>query len=99
MIPFTYIRVRTSGEAVDNISAHHEAKFLGGGTNLIDLMKTGTEQPTHLVDITRVPFAEIATQNGGLRIGAMARNREVAAHPLVRRQYPVLSEALLSGAN
>jgi xanthine dehydrogenase YagS FAD-binding subunit len=61
-------------------------------------MKMGVEEPAHLVDITRVPLATVAPHAGGLRLGAMARNSDVAAHPEVRRRYPVLSEALLAGA-
>jgi xanthine dehydrogenase YagS FAD-binding subunit len=97
MRPFTYTRAASETDAVRAI-AQPEAKFLGGGTNLVDLMKTGTEQPATLVDVTRIPSAAIEEHNGGLRIGAMATNSAVAAHPLVRTRYPLLAEALLSGA-
>jgi xanthine dehydrogenase YagS FAD-binding subunit len=94
---FTYTRATAVANAVASAS-RPESKFLGGGTNLLDLMKMGVEDPAHLVDITRVPLATVAPHGGALRIGAMARNSDVAAHPEVRRRYPVLSEALLAGA-
>ena len=75
-------------------------KFLGGGTNLVDLMRENIEQPDALVDITRLPFSEIRERpDGGLSIGAGVRNTAVAAHPLVRARYPMLSEAILCGAS
>ncbi len=98
MRPFVYIRAGNVGDAVTAIG-QPESKFLGGGTNLVDLMKMGVERPTRLVDITRLPLTEVEERGGGIRIGAMARNSDVAAHPLVRRRYPVLSEALLAGAS
>ncbi len=98
MRPFTYTRAAAVSDAVSAIR-EPESKFLGGGTNLIDLMKMGVERPAHLVDITRVPLTDVAEHQGGVRIGAMARNSDVAAHPLIRRRYPVLSEALLAGAS
>jgi xanthine dehydrogenase YagS FAD-binding subunit len=76
------------------------AKLICGGTNLLDLMKLGIEQPTHLVDVSRLPLKRIeATAAGELRIGALADNATVAADPAVRSRYPVLSEALLAGAS
>ena len=98
MNPFTYSRAATVDDAVAGI-ARPQAKPLGGGTNLIDLMKMGVEKPEHLVDITRVPLSAIEEQGGGLRIGAMARNSDAAEHPLIRQRYPVLSQALLAGAS
>ena len=75
-------------------------KFLAGGTNLLDLMKGGVEQPLRLVDVSRLPLAEIAELPvGGLRIGAAVTNSDAAAHPLVRSRYPLLSQALLAGAS
>jgi xanthine dehydrogenase YagS FAD-binding subunit len=76
-----------------------EAKFLGGGTNLLDLMKTGVEHPARLVDINRLPLTSISGHNGGVRIGAMVRNSDAAIHPLVAILYPVLSQAILAGAS
>jgi xanthine dehydrogenase YagS FAD-binding subunit len=99
MRPFTYERVtdlRAAGAAVSRTGA----KFISGGTNLLDLMKLEIEQPTHLVDISRLPLKAVEDlPNGGLRIGAQAANADIAADPRVRGRYPVLSEALLSGAS
>jgi xanthine dehydrogenase YagS FAD-binding subunit len=76
------------------------AKFIAGGTNLLDLMKLEIEAPTHLVDVNGLGFDKIeATPEGGLRIGALVRNTDLAAHPIVRRDYAVLSRALLAGAS
>jgi xanthine dehydrogenase YagS FAD-binding subunit len=75
-------------------------KFIGGGTNLLDLVKGGVEQPVRLVDITRLALADISElPDGGVRIGALARNSDTANHPLIRQRYPLLSQALLSGAS
>jgi xanthine dehydrogenase YagS FAD-binding subunit len=76
-----------------------EIRFIAGGTTLIDLMKLTVEQPQNLVDVNRLPFEKIeALPDGGLTIGALVRNSDLAHHPLVRKNYPVLSEAILSGA-
>ncbi|GAB2735158.1 xanthine dehydrogenase family protein subunit M [Melaminivora jejuensis] len=76
------------------------ARFIAGGTNLLDLMKEDVLQPTRLVDITRVPLASIEeTPAGGLALGALARNADTARHPLVRQRYPLLSAAILAGAS
>jgi len=75
-------------------------KFIAGGTTLVDLLKLGVETPPRLVDITRLPLAQLEElPNGGLRVGAMVRNSDLARHPLVLERYPVLSLALLSGAS
>ncbi len=77
-----------------------EIRFLAGGTTLLDLMKLNVEQPEQLIDVSRLPLEQIqATKEGGLRIGAGVRNSDLAHHPVVRRGYAVLSEALLSGAS
>src|SRR5205814_2161417 len=99
MKAFTYTRASSVDDAVAAFHAHRDAKFLGGGTNLIDLMKMGVERPSHLIDVTRVPLNRIEAVGGGVRIGAMATNRDVLAHPLIRERYPVLSEALMAGAS
>ncbi|MFF9348834.1 FAD binding domain-containing protein [Streptomyces sp. NPDC014734] len=100
MKPFAYLRARTAAEAVRESSAHPGAAFLGGGTNLVDLMKLGAQTPDLLIDISRLPLDEVAdTADGGLRIGATVRNSDLAAHPAVRTRYPALSRALLSGAS
>src|SRR5205814_1012664 len=101
MNPFTYSRVADPSEAVTGIAAKPQGKFLGGGTNLIDLMKMGVETPNALIDINRLPLAQIEELPGnkGVRIGAMVRNSDLAEHALIKSRYPVLSEALLSGAS
>ncbi|WP_335940689.1 FAD binding domain-containing protein [Streptomyces sp. PTD5-9] len=77
-----------------------EARFLGGGTNLVDLMKAGVERPSLLVDVRRLPLDRVeATSDGGLRIGATVTNSDLAAHPEVRSRYPALAQAVLSGAS
>src|SRR6202045_1396570 len=77
-----------------------DVRFLAGGTTLLDLMKLNVETPARVVDINRLPFAKVqATPDGGLRIGATVRNSDLAYHPTVRRDYLVLSEAILAGAS
>jgi len=99
MRPFQYTRARDVAGAV-SAAAAPEARFLAGGTNLVDLMKNGVERPARLIDITRLPLGTIEERgDGGVRIGATVRNTDAANHPLVRGRYPVLSEALLSGAS
>lgn len=101
MNPFTYTRASDAAGAVKEIAANPSAKFLGGGTNLIDLMKMGVEKPGRLVDINRLPLEKIEELPGGkgLRLGGLARNSDVAEHPLVFERYPVLAQALLAGAS
>jgi xanthine dehydrogenase YagS FAD-binding subunit len=99
MRPFTYERATDAGAAVA-ATLRPGAKFISGGTNLLDLMKLEIERPIHLVDIGRLPFRAIEElPNGGLRIGAQAANSDTAADLRVRTRYPVLSVALLSGAS
>ncbi|MGI9025242.1 MAG: FAD binding domain-containing protein [Burkholderiaceae bacterium] len=75
-------------------------RYIGGGTNLLDLMKAGVEKPVLLIDITRLPLADIKeTSDGGVTIGALVRNSDLADHPLIRTRYPLLSEALAAGAS
>jgi xanthine dehydrogenase YagS FAD-binding subunit len=98
MNPFQYQRVRDAAGAIRAVSP--QSKFLAGGTNLIDLMKNGVEKPAELIDINRVALAAIEPQpDGGLRLGALARNSDTANHPVVRQRYPLLSQAILSGAS
>jgi xanthine dehydrogenase YagS FAD-binding subunit len=101
MNPFSYSRVNDADQALAELSGKPEGKFLGGGTNLVDLMKMGVETPTQLIDINRVPLAQIEELPGGkgVRIGAVARNSDVAEHDLIKTRYPVLSEAFLAGAS
>jgi xanthine dehydrogenase YagS FAD-binding subunit len=98
--PFRYEQAADAAGAASLVAESPGAVFLGGGTNLVDLMRLGVEEPDLLVDVTRLPFDRIEeTDGGGLRIGAGARNSDVAAHRLVRNRYPVLAEALLNGAS
>lgn len=101
MKPFAYARAADENQAVAALRGKPSAKFLGGGTNLIDLMKMGVETPTQLIDINRLPLAQVEELPGGkgIRIGGLARNSDVAEHPLIKERYPVLSEALLAGAS
>jgi xanthine dehydrogenase YagS FAD-binding subunit len=97
--PFAYVAAPDVATAVAAI-AEPGAKALGGGTNLVDLMRSDVERPDTLVDLTRLPLAGVEDlPDGGLRIGALVRNSHLAAHPSVRTRYPVLSQALLSGAS
>jgi xanthine dehydrogenase YagS FAD-binding subunit len=101
MNPFAYERADQVETVLEAVSRSPGARFLAGGTNLVDLMKNGVEQPTHLIDINRL--ASLAAiqllPHGPLHIGALARNSDTANHPLVRQRYPLLSEALLAGAS
>ncbi len=99
MTPFAYSRAHDVADAVALAGKTPETKFLGGGTNLVDLMRMGVEHPAQLVDINRLPLAGIEEAPNGIRIGALARNSEVAAHHLILQRYPILSQALLSGAS
>ncbi|MEU4257901.1 xanthine dehydrogenase family protein subunit M [Streptomyces fradiae] len=100
MKPFAYVRARTVEEATAAHAGRPGARYLAGGTNLVDLMKLGVETPDTLVDITRLPLDTVEEQpDGGLRAGATVRNSDLAAHPLVRARYPAVSRALLSGAS
>ena len=99
MNPFTYKRATDKAEAVREVAGKGDAKFLAGGTNLIDLMKMNVQQPDELVDINRLALKKIEKIPNGLRVGALASNSEVATNALVRQNFPVLSEALLAGAS
>ncbi|MEP6900372.1 MAG: xanthine dehydrogenase family protein subunit M [Actinomycetota bacterium] len=100
MNEFKYIRAADRSEAVSQVSNNAQAKFLGGGTNLIDLIKENVEKPSVLVDVSRLQLKSIRkTNGGGVSIGATAKNSETANHPLIRENYPLLSQAILSGAS
>jgi xanthine dehydrogenase YagS FAD-binding subunit len=100
MNPFIYSRATDTNQAVTQISGKLQGKFLGGGTNLIDLMKMGVETPNELIDINRLPLEQIdELPDKRVRIGALARNSDVAEHNLIKSRYPMLSQALLSGAS
>jgi xanthine dehydrogenase YagS FAD-binding subunit len=100
MNPFSYTNANRPEEAVAAVSRNRQAKFVAGGTTLVDLLRLDVETPDHLVDINSLPLARIeALPGGGVRIGAMVRNSDLANDPVIRKRYPVLSEALLSGAS
>jgi xanthine dehydrogenase YagS FAD-binding subunit len=100
MINFQYSRATAVGDAVRRIAAEPSAKFIAGGTNLIDLMKEDVERPTRLIDITRLPLKSIEeTLGGGVRIGALVPNSDLAYHPLIAQRYPMLASAILAGAS
>ncbi len=98
MKPFTYVRAGSPAEAVREFG--DGAAYLGGGTNLVDLMRLGVTAPAHLIDVTGAVSDEItARDSGGLTIGAGVRNSDLASHPLVREGYPMLARAVLNGAS
>jgi xanthine dehydrogenase YagS FAD-binding subunit len=100
MRPFTYERAHSPAQAAAAAARSQGAKFIAGGTNLLDLMKLEIETPTHLIDVNGLALDTIApTSEGGLRVGALVRNTDLAADPRVRRDYGVLSRALLAGAS
>ena len=100
MINFQYARANDVADAVRQIASNRDAKFIAGGTNLIDLMKEDVERPTRLIDITRLPLKTVEeTADGGLRIGALVPNSDLAYHPVVEKRYPLLGSALLAGAS
>jgi xanthine dehydrogenase YagS FAD-binding subunit len=98
--PFEYSRAADASSAVEAMAGSPRAKFLAGGTNLVDLMRLGVEEPELLVDVSRLPLRSISeTASGGLLIGAAVSNSELAADQLVRSRYPGLARAVLSGAS
>jgi xanthine dehydrogenase YagS FAD-binding subunit len=98
--PFQYERASDANSALALLAQTPTAAFLGGGTNLVDLMKLGVAQPEMLVDITRLPYDRIEPlSDGGVRIGALVRNSDLAAERTIRQRYPMLAEALLAGAS
>ena len=100
MRPFSYERASDAAGAAKAAAQTPGARFIAGGTNLIDLMKLEIERPSHLIDVSRLPLADIdETSDGSLRIGALATNTDAASDRRVRARYPVLAEALLLGAS
>ncbi|MFD5181213.1 FAD binding domain-containing protein [Streptomyces sp. NPDC058372] len=100
MRTFTYLRATDAEEAARAHGGRDGSRYLAGGTNLVDLMKQGVEAPDTLVDITRLPMDAVSEEaDGVLRVGALVRNSDFAAHPVVRARYPAVSEALLAGAS
>jgi xanthine dehydrogenase YagS FAD-binding subunit len=104
MRPFKYTRASDAAAAAKTVSANANAKFLAGGTNILDLMKEDVERPDELVDITRLNFTQIRSlsggaNKGGISIGGLAKNTDTANHPLVRQNFPLLTQAILAGAS
>jgi xanthine dehydrogenase YagS FAD-binding subunit len=100
MRPFKYTRATDSVAAAKSVSANKDSAFLAGGTNILDLMKEDVSRPAELVDITRINLTQIKTAKaGGISIGALAKNTDTANHPLVRQNFPLLSQAILAGAS
>jgi xanthine dehydrogenase YagS FAD-binding subunit len=100
MIGFQYTRAGDIADAVRLITADPGAKFIAGGTNLIDLMKNDVERPSRLIDISRLPLNRVEeTSGGGLRIGALVPNSDLAYHPLIAKRYPMLASAIVAGAS
>ncbi|GAP96869.1 FAD binding domain-containing protein [Leptolyngbya sp. NIES-2104] len=101
MRPFQYTKAKDANTAVKTVAANANSQFLAGGTNLIDLMKEDVARPVELVDITRLNLTQIGTVagSGNLSIGALAKNSDTANHPLVRQNYPLLTQAILAGAS
>lgn len=99
MRPFKFSKVSGVANATQKVSANRYAKFIAGGTNLLDLMKEGVERPSELVDVSRLSLTQIKSVAGGISIGALAKNTDTANHPLIRRDYPLLSQAILAGAS
>lgn len=100
MNPFSYTRPEAVSDALSDVGGPQSAKFIAGGTNLIDLMKQNIERPGQLVDINRLPLGDITElPGGGLRLGALVTNADTAYHPLVEQRYPLLSKTILAGAS
>lgn len=99
MKPFAYTRATSNQIAIQTVARDQAARFIAGGTNLVDLMKEDVEHPNHLVDINRLALTRIEERAGGLRLGALARNSDTANHQLVRQNYPLVTQAILSGAS
>jgi xanthine dehydrogenase YagS FAD-binding subunit len=100
MINFQYARANDVADAVRQIAGDPTAKFIAGGTNLIDLMKEDVERPSRLIDISRLPLKTVEeTAGGGLKIGALVPNSDLAYHPLIAQRYPMLASAILAGAS
>ena len=100
MINFQYARATDVADALRQIAADPAAKFIAGGTNLIDLMKYDVERPLRLIDITRLPLRTVEeTADGRVRIGALVPNSDLAYHPLIDQRYPLLASAILAGAS
>ncbi|HMQ05279.1 MAG TPA: xanthine dehydrogenase family protein subunit M [Pyrinomonadaceae bacterium] len=100
MRPFAFKRAAAPADAVKFVAGNKDARFIAGGTNLIDLMKEGIDRPSELLDISRLSLSVVRSlPGGGVSIGALAKNSDTANHPLIRQGYPLLTQAILSGAS
>jgi xanthine dehydrogenase YagS FAD-binding subunit len=100
MINFQYARASDVADAVRQMTADPTAKLIAGGTNLVDLMKVDVERPSRLIDISRLPLTKVEEiPDGGVRIGALVPNSDLAYHPLIQQRYPILASAILAGAS
>jgi xanthine dehydrogenase YagS FAD-binding subunit len=100
VINFQYSLATDVADAVRQLAADPKARFIAGGTNLVDLMKYHVEHPARLIDISRLPLTSVEeTPSGGLRLGALVPNTDLAYHPLIEQRYPLLSSAIMSGAS
>jgi xanthine dehydrogenase YagS FAD-binding subunit len=99
MRPFEYVRAADAASGVAAVAGVPGAKFLAGGSNVVDLMKEDVERPTRLVDIRQLPLRQIQRTRAGLSVGALASNTETANHPLIRENYPLLTQAIVAGAS
>jgi xanthine dehydrogenase YagS FAD-binding subunit len=99
MRPFKFSKAADAADAVRAVSANNQAKFIAGGTNLLDLMKEGVENPSELVDVSRLALTQIRAGGSGVSIGALAKNTDTANHLLIRQNYPLLAQAILAGAS
>src|SRR3954454_19569147 len=100
MINFRYSRATDVPGAILLLAAHSGAKLIAGGTNLLDLMKENVEKPSRLIDISRLPLHKVEeTADGGLLIGALVPNSDLAYHSLIEKRYPLLASAILAGAS
>lgn len=99
MRPFKFTKATDAANAVQVLSANRNAKFIAGGTNLLDLMKEDVERPEELIDVSRLNLTQIRMSGNNLSLGALAKNTDTANHPLVRQNYPLLTQAILAGAS
>ncbi|NNE98737.1 MAG: xanthine dehydrogenase family protein subunit M, partial [Pyrinomonadaceae bacterium] len=99
MRPFKYDRAKRAKDAIQAVSSNKSAKFLAGGTNLVDLMKENVERPDKLVDVNNLELKQIKSMGNKISIGALAKNKDTANHPLIKQNFPLLTQAILAGAS
>jgi len=99
MRPFKYDRAKNAKDAIKTVAANKSAKFLAGGTNLVDLMKEDIERPNELVDLGDLSLTQIKSMGNKISIGALAKNKDTANHPLIKQNFPLLTQAILAGAS